>query len=231
VPDDGEDREPDTPHEPGIADLTKPLPLDWPGPEAPVHFGTDPRVFPMGFGSRGGVMLPWDSPQDVLERRDYYAFRPHSLDPYAEAPWTEAAGGVVYFDAEDTEQSDIEAMLRLLEVQRLSTKYGVFLREAEEPLREGFLVELRIYTTNALDRIAPGTRDSAEEQPVTVGDLIWRFITEQQERWGLGYSWELSGTFGGDGDWAKEALAFGFLVENQDLGIYRLWSRAWLVTK
>ena len=37
--------------------------------------------------------------------------------------------------------------------------------------------------------------------------------------------------FGGDGDWAKEELAFGCMVENVDLGIYRIWSRAWLVTK
>ncbi|MEI9999893.1 MAG: hypothetical protein WDO13_12425 [Verrucomicrobiota bacterium] len=42
---------------------------------------------------------------------------------------------------------------------------------------------------------------------------------------------QLRGTFGGDGDWAKESLCFGLLVENNDLGVYRLWSRAWLVTK
>lgn len=37
--------------------------------------------------------------------------------------------------------------------------------------------------------------------------------------------------FGGDGEWARESLAFGFLVENQYHSIYRIWTRAWLVTK
>jgi hypothetical protein len=45
------------------------------------------------------------------------------------------------------------------------------------------------------------------------------------------FSFRLSGTFGGDGYWAKESLCFGFLVENNYRGVYRIWSRAWLVTK
>jgi hypothetical protein len=35
--------------------------------------------------------------------------------------------------------------------------------------------------------------------------------------------------FGGDGERAKESLAFGFMVENAYYGVYRIWSRAWLV--
>jgi hypothetical protein len=42
---------------------------------------------------------------------------------------------------------------------------------------------------------------------------------------------ELSGTFGGDGDWAQESLCFGFMIENAYHGVYRMWSRAWLITK
>jgi hypothetical protein len=51
----------------------------------------------------------------------------------------------------------------------------------------------------------------------------------------LGARWaftdKLSGTLGGDGDWAKESLAFGFLVENSYWAVYRVWSRPRLVTK
>jgi hypothetical protein len=36
---------------------------------------------------------------------------------------------------------------------------------------------------------------------------------------------------GGDADWAKESLAYGSMVENAYRGVYRLWSRTWLVTK
>ena len=68
-------------------------------------------------------------------------------------------------------------------------------------------------------------------QTVSIGDLIWKFIEDQQREYGKGYSAQLDGLFGGDGDWAKEKLAFGFLVENEYQGVYRLWSRAWLVTK
>jgi hypothetical protein len=42
---------------------------------------------------------------------------------------------------------------------------------------------------------------------------------------------ELRGTLHGDGDWAKEKLAFGFMIENGSNGVYRVWSRPWLVTK
>ena len=220
----------DQPAEPPITELIRTLPLDWPGPEAAVHVGTDPRIFPMGFGSGGGPMLPWDNLEDMQARRSFYAFRPHSLDPYAEAPWTEAAGGVVYFDGEP-EQADIESIVRLLEVQRASTQYGAFLREADDPLKQGFLVELRILTTTALARLDARASESVDEQPVNIGELIWRFVVDQQQQWGLGYSAALDGVFGGDGDWARETLAFGLLVENSDLGVYRIWSRAWLVTK
>ena len=36
---------------------------------------------------------------------------------------------------------------------------------------------------------------------------------------------------GGDGDYAVEELSFGFMLENEYNQVYRIWSRAWLVTK
>ena len=71
----------------------------------------------------------------------------------------------------------------------------------------------------------------AGAEPVTIGALVHRFIELQRERWGTGFSSALRGTLGGDGDWAKESLAFGLMVENGYWGVYRLWSRPWLVTK
>lgn len=41
----------------------------------------------------------------------------------------------------------------------------------------------------------------------------------------------LSGAMGGDGDYAKEKLCFGLLVENPFGHVYRIWSRAWPLTK
>ncbi len=68
-------------------------------------------------------------------------------------------------------------------------------------------------------------------QPHPLGEIAWQFLENQRERWGSGFSSRLSGLFGGDGDWAKEELCFGFMVENGYNAVYRLWSRAWLVTK
>jgi hypothetical protein len=60
-----------------------------------------------------------------------------------------------------------------------------------------------------------------------------QFLAEQNEKWCPDdrFSHALSGTAGGDGDWAKEALVSGFMVQNSYWAVYRLWSRAWLVTK
>ena len=38
-----------------------------------------------------------------------------------------------------------------------------------------------------------------------------------------------AGAAGGDGEYAREALAFGLLTERP--GVYRVWGRAWLVEK
>jgi hypothetical protein len=78
---------------------------------------------------------------------------------------------------------------------------------------------------------APPEAQAWVQQPMPLKDALWRFIELEREIWGSGMSRQLRGLFGGDGDWAKESLCFGFLVENNDQGIYRLWSRAWLVTK
>ena len=41
----------------------------------------------------------------------------------------------------------------------------------------------------------------------------------------------IDGKMGGDGDYAVEELSFGFMLENEYNQVYRIWSRAWLVTK
>lgn len=62
-----------------------------------------------------------------------------------------------------------------------------------------------------------------------LNDAITAFIAAERTYWYDTAS--LSGTLGGDGDWAKEHLGFGFMVENVSHRIYRLWSRPYLVTK
>jgi hypothetical protein len=64
-------------------------------------------------------------------------------------------------------------------------------------------------------------------------DKLPRYPIFINNRWGTS-SFEDKGLykkFGGDGDMKREELAFGLIVENEYYGIYRIWSRAWLVTK
>ncbi len=128
-----------------------------------------------------------------------------------------------------------EGLLQLLGVHTRSRKFAVCQQEAAKPRAEGFLVHLTVLTDFALHfglgkitseeyRIFPATNR-------TIGDCLWEFIADQQQRWGTDDCPQLSGLLGGDGDEAREALAFGFQVDDADDYIYRLWSRAWLVQK
>ena len=179
------------------------------------------------------VMRPWDSLESVFERANYYGLQPPSSHPLQAAPTTEAAGGVLYFDPPD--QADFWAMLRLLQVQTHLCEYAAFAAAAADPLHERYLVQLRIMSPTALRLMfhAPmeETHQALLQQPLTVGELLWEFLEQQQAYWGTGFSSQLRGAMGGDGDWAKETLAFGLLIENSYQCIYRLWSRVWLVTK
>jgi hypothetical protein len=189
----------------------------------------------MGMGFAGPMIVrPWDTLSSALDRPNYYGFQGHQSGPLQDAPISEPAGGVVYFDGSPPRE-DFEALLRLMRVRTQESEYAAFLGEAESPIDERFIVQVRLVSRWALAGIFRASTDgdagSLVAQTLTVGDALWAFVEDQQQRWGTGMGGELSGTMGGDGDWAKEALAFGFMVENAHHGVYRLWSRAWLVTK
>jgi hypothetical protein len=72
-------------------------------------------------------------------------------------------------------------------------------------------------------------------QPISMVEYVAQFVDEQRLKWnnpdGGAFPRSLDTLFGGDGDFAKEALCFGFMVENHPWAVYRVWSRAWLVSK
>jgi hypothetical protein len=114
--------------------------------------------------------------------------------------------------------------------------YAVFAAGAEDPVAERYLDQVRIISKPALGHFFEAGKDAEAlaDQPITLGAYIENFIAEQRAKWNdprYTYSQQLAGTLGGDADWAKESLAFGFLVENTTWSVYRLWSRPWLVTK
>jgi len=208
-------------------------PAIWPGANLKVQPGDLSLFAPMGNGlGAPPVMMPWDSLESFESRGAYYALHPHSGHPFAGAPITEAGGGTIYFD-DNCQQADIEAMFRLMEVHDLTTDYVAFVEESKSP-EDRYLTQMRIMSGGTLQFLF-GVPESPEgnafrQQKFPVGEVIWKFIEHYRNENRNG-NYPVEGALGGDGDWARESLAFGFMVENEYHAIYRIWTRAWLVTK
>jgi hypothetical protein len=205
-------------------------PVPWPGGAA-LDPGDFTKFVPMGMNlGNAPVVRPGDTLESAFAAMDYYGLQPHAPDPFHDAPLTDGGGGTVYFDAR-TEDASVRSLLALMEVQD-AAEFAAIQVDADQPLQQRFLRQLRIIVPEALGALFNAAyAPELVKQPCTVGAAIAGFIAEERERYGTGMSSKLTGTFGGDGDWAKEALCFGFTVENGFHGVYRIWSRAWLVTK
>lgn len=165
------------------------------------------------------------------------------MNPFMGAPPQEACGGVLYFD-NHISRADLEALVRILEVergpsQRPDKAFAVYTAEAKIPAKEGYLAQVRLVTKFGLrfayNAISATEYESFREQELSMVEVLWAFIEHERKRWGTAF-WEdeekgLMGLFGGDGDFAREKLSFGFMLENNYYNICRIWSRAWLVTK
>ncbi|HEV2689177.1 MAG TPA: hypothetical protein VGV35_11500 [Bryobacteraceae bacterium] len=208
-------------------------PAVWPGPPLPLQPGDPSHFVPAGLGlGTSPIIRPWDRLEDVAHRPDYYGFNAPSSDPFQNAPLYDACGGIIYFDGRP-KRNHLDTVLALLEVSSETTEYAAFHALSANPLEQRYLEQLRFVAPHALISLF-GVQPQEDTQPLvkqklTIAGALWRFIELQQEKYNR--TSRLNGVMGGDGDWAKESLAFGFMVENSYHGIYRIWSRAWLVTK
>jgi hypothetical protein len=209
-------------------------PSVWPGPALAVQPSDMRVVVPQGMAFAAPLVIrPWDDPAKALDRRNYYGYDAADFHPVRGAPTTEPRGGVVYLD-DDIDGKDLAILLRAMGVLVSLNEYAVFAHESDATEEDRYLVMLRIVCKHGLGMFGAkvgGDTERYVQQNRSIGDLVAAFLEHQRERWGRGMSWELSGTMGGDGDWAKESLCFGLMVENSWHGVYRVWSRAWLVTK
>ena len=74
--------------------------------------------------------------------------------------------------------------------------------------------------------------DAFKKQELSIGEAFEEFMKAEKERFGTSFGDpRIEGKMGGDGDFAREELSFGFMLENEYNQVYRIWSRAWLVTK
>lgn len=219
-----------------IEEFVKLAPAVWPGERLAIEPGNLTLFAPMGNGFGVFRQLPIrevDDFESIALQQDYfYGFHPHNGHPFSGAPVTEAGGGIVYFD-ENCQQQDIEALLRLMGVRGQRKEFAAFVQEATNP-QQRYLTQMRIVSGPALQymyQIPDGPEFQAlTEQSLTVSEVIWKFIEHFRSEHEAG-RYSVDGALDGDGDTAYESLAFGFFVENAYHAIYRLWTRAWLVTK
>ncbi|MDD4902186.1 MAG: hypothetical protein PHE24_03540 [Patescibacteria group bacterium] len=204
----------------------------------PFDLGDDVRLSPsMMFAD-----LPQDLPSNLaqLASSGIFGNRPSAnFNVFTSAPRHQPCGGCLYFD-NDIARADFEALMRILKVgEKDSRFFAVFAVESERPGVEGCLTQLRIVTRFALrflfKVISDKEYDNFREQKLSVVEVFWSFMEFERNRWGTSYVQDeqkgLAGLFGGDGDSAREKLSFGFMEENSRNGVYRIWSRAWLVTQ
>ena len=210
-------------------------PAGW--PNRPLSF--DPADFsqplPQGYGfSTPLVVRPWDRDvQAAADAQSVYGWRGQHGDIVRNAPRTLPRGGVVYFDDPRSDKI-VDDMLRAVGIDANDAEFAVFCGGADDPEAECYLHQVRMMPHPLLGYVF---RAKPEEvlppHPASVSAIVKAFIAREKKHWNDDdtFSGKLSGLAGGDGDWAKEALAFGLWVENGEHRIYRLWSRAWLVTK
>ena len=214
-----------------IADWVRISPADWSSKSVPVQPGDLRRFAPMGRGRIGS--LPADLDFGLLPGNpDFFSLTAHRSHPLLNAPITEPTGGTLYLDGEPNRE-DLAAAFRLLGVPADATDYAVFLAQAKKPAEERYLTQLRIVRRAALaalyDALSVAELRSFPRQGLTVGALIRKFIETEQQRWGSGLSPHLCERCGNPGLRFRPTLAFGLMIENAFYGVYRLWSRAWLM--
>jgi hypothetical protein len=190
----------------------------------------DLQIFvPQGFGlGAPAIVTPYSGPP----QQGYYGFHEAQAHPFLNGPLTESSGGTLYFD-DNASLETLQGALSLMGVYQ-TADYAAFGNNSNDPVSERYLDQMRLVSHSALTSMFGVTMtELLPKQTLHVPAAVCAFVSAQKSKWNDRYAFSsrLAGTAGGDGDWAKESLAFGFHVENTYWGIYRVWSRSWLVTK
>jgi len=192
----------------------------WPGRILSVQPG-DLRLFaPSGIADL-------DLRAGVRPAHDALGGRP--ADPMRAAPLTEPAGGAVYIQGQPA-AADLAGLMRLLRVDAASADYAAFLARAADPLEDRYLTQLRLIRVPALigvyQALSPDETRLFPDQRLTIGELVPAFIADERQRWNARPPQPAAAP--GEPR-VQQDLAFGFLVENAHYGVYRIWSRVWLL--
>ncbi len=211
---------------------------------ATLNLGDKIRISPLTWPRDGLKIQPGNLTIFARHGDGIYGYQDQrNNNPFTGAPPTDACGGVVYFGNE-VSKADFEALMRIMGVQHSSEvkpnqDFVVFVAESEAPNKDGYLAQIRVISKFGLRYMFNAITDVEYEQfpkqETTIVETLWSFIQHERERWGTAF-WQdgergLRGLFGGDGNYSREELSFGFTVESSYYNVCRIWSRAWLVTK
>ena len=201
------------------------------------------RVSPPLFIENKTGVDPADLTQFAPHGNGVYGYQEGVVNPLKTAPPQDDTGGFLHF-GNGVSREEFDALMSITGVcsrwvrenGRQSHDYAVFYQESDNPGRDGYLSQVRIVSKFALrfmfGSLAESDYDSFQDQDLSMIDDLWGFMQNEKKKYGTGFGGsKLSGLFGGDGDFAQEELCFGFMVENNYHHVYRIWSRAWLVTK
>jgi hypothetical protein len=164
-----------------------------------------------------------------------YGYQGNSLEPIKSDPPQEPAGGLIYFD-NHVNREDFLGFLRMMKIREDRKDYAAFIQEACNPFNERYFKQMRLISKFGLrfmfEAIDEREYSSFKEQELTIGEALWEFMESERGRFGTSF-WDprIERKMGGDGNYAREQLGFGFMLENGYHQVYRIWSRAWLVTK
>ncbi len=217
--------------------------MSQPSTRIALDLGDEIQISPPIWPNHELSVQPGDLSQFAPQGNGIYGYQGSGGSPFAGAPPQDPHGGVIYFDAR-VSRDDFEALMRVMGVERAhvvgpAKDFAVFTAESQEPGKNGYLAQMRIVSKFGLrymfGAITSAEYDTFPEQETTVVDALWAFMEQERRRWGTFFLERglnsLQGLFGGDSYFSCEQLAFGFMVENDYHHVYRIWSRAWLVTK
>lgn len=197
-------------------------------------------VSPALFANNKTGVNPADLTKFAPHGNGVYGYQGGMIDPFKSAPPQDEIGGFLHF-GNSVPRADFDALMSITGVrprwhQRERYDYAVFYQESESPGRDGYLAQMRIVSKFALRHMFDGITEiehlAFKNQKLSMSDALWGFMENERKKYGTSFGGsKLNGLFGGDGNFAQEELCFGFMVENNYFQIYRIWSRAWLVTK
>lgn len=178
---------------------------------------------------------PGDLSKFTPDGNGVYGYQAKSLEPIRGDPRDEENGGLIYF-GNRVKREDFKGFLRMMGVRAKDKDYAAFVKESSNPVEDRYFNQMRLVSKLGLrfifDAIDDREYDAFKEQELSIGEALWEFMEAEKRKFGTFFGDpRIEGRMGGDGDFAREKLSFGFMLENGYHNVYRIWSRAWLVTK